>query len=86
VVLVDNSLLSIPLLTLFKWDGKFPITMQIWERVGLVREAVRNREAELWRAIFTTATGKTSGNATGPKPARGSRAGDAAFERALRAD
>jgi hypothetical protein len=39
-VLVDNSLLSIPLLTLFKWDGKFPITMQIWERVGLVREAV----------------------------------------------
>ena len=35
-VLVDNSLLSIPLLTLFKWDGKFPITMEIWERVGLV--------------------------------------------------
>jgi hypothetical protein len=39
-VLVDNSLLSIPLLTLFKWDGKFPITMEIWERVGLVREVV----------------------------------------------
>jgi hypothetical protein len=39
-VLVDNALLSIPLLTLFKWDGKFPITMAIWERVGLIREVV----------------------------------------------
>jgi hypothetical protein len=39
-VLVDNALISIPLLTLFKWDGKFPITMEIWERVGLIREAV----------------------------------------------
>jgi hypothetical protein len=39
-VLVDNALLSIPLLTLFKWDGKFPITMAIWERVGLISEVV----------------------------------------------
>jgi hypothetical protein len=39
-VLVDNALISIPLLTLFKWDGKVPITMEIWERVGLIREAV----------------------------------------------
>jgi hypothetical protein len=37
---VDNALLSIALLTLFKWDGKFPTTMAIWERVGLVREVV----------------------------------------------
>ncbi len=39
-VLVDNSLMSIPLLTLFKWDGKFPITLEDWERVGLIREVV----------------------------------------------
>ena len=39
-VLVDNSLMSIPLLTLFKWDGKFPIPTEIWARVALVREAV----------------------------------------------
>ncbi len=39
-VLVDNALISIPLLTLFKWDGKFPIPMEIWERVRPIREAV----------------------------------------------
>jgi hypothetical protein len=39
-VLVDNSLINMPLLTLFKWDGKFPIPMEIWERVGPIREAV----------------------------------------------
>jgi hypothetical protein len=39
-VLLDNALMSIPLLTLFKWDGKFPITMEIWERVALIREVV----------------------------------------------
>jgi hypothetical protein len=39
-VLVDDSLINIPLLTLFKWDGKFPIPMEIWERVGPIREAV----------------------------------------------
>jgi hypothetical protein len=39
-VLVDNSLVNMPLLTLFKWDGKFPIPMEIWERVGPIREAV----------------------------------------------
>jgi len=39
-VLVDNTLINTPLLTLFKWDGKFPIPMEIWERVGPIREAV----------------------------------------------
>ena len=39
-VLVDNSLISIPVLTLFKWDGKFPLPMEIWERVGPIRDAV----------------------------------------------
>jgi hypothetical protein len=39
-VLVDNALISIPLLTLFKWDGKFPIPMEIWERIRPIREAV----------------------------------------------
>jgi hypothetical protein len=39
-VLVDNQLINIPLLTLFKWDGKFQIPMEIWERVGPIREAV----------------------------------------------
>ena len=39
-VLVDNALISTPLLTLFKWDGKFPITMAIWERAALIWEAV----------------------------------------------
>lgn len=39
-VLVDNQLINKPLLTLFKWDGKFPIPMEIWERVRPIREAV----------------------------------------------
>ncbi len=39
-VLVDNQLINIPLLTLFKWDGKFLIPPEIWERVGPIREAV----------------------------------------------
>lgn len=39
-VLVDNQLINIPLLTLFKWDGKFLLPMEIWERVGPIREAV----------------------------------------------
>lgn len=39
-VLVDNQLINVPLLTLFKWDGKFPIPMEIWDRVGPIREAV----------------------------------------------
>jgi shikimate kinase len=39
-VLVDNQLINIPLLTLFKWDGKFPIPMEIWERVVPIRNAV----------------------------------------------
>ena len=39
-VLVDNQLINIPLLTLFKWDGKFAIPMEIWDRVVPIREAV----------------------------------------------
>jgi hypothetical protein len=39
-VLVDNQLINLPLLTLFKWDGKFPIPTEIWERVVPIREAV----------------------------------------------
>jgi len=39
-VLVDNQLINIPLLTLFKWDGKFPLPVEIWERVKPIREAV----------------------------------------------
>ena len=39
-VLVDNALINLPLLTLFKWDGKFPLPMEIWERVKPIREAV----------------------------------------------
>ena len=39
-VLVDNQLINIPLLTLFKWDGKFLLPPEIWERVGPIREAV----------------------------------------------
>jgi shikimate kinase len=39
-VLVDNQLINIPLLTLFRWDGKTPIPMEIWERVGPIRAAV----------------------------------------------
>ena len=39
-VLVDNQLINLPLLTLFKWDGKFPIPMEIWDRVAPIRTAV----------------------------------------------
>jgi hypothetical protein len=39
-VLVDNQLINVPLLTLFKWDGKFPIPVEIWKRVAPIREAV----------------------------------------------
>jgi len=39
-VLVDNQLINIPLLTLFKWDGKSSIPMEIWDRVEPIREAV----------------------------------------------
>ena len=39
-VLVDNQLINIPLLTLFRWDGKAQIPMEIWERVKPIRAAV----------------------------------------------
>ena len=39
-VLVDNQLINIPLLTLFRWDGKFLIPQEIWKRVEPIREAV----------------------------------------------
>jgi hypothetical protein len=46
-VLVDNQLINIPLLTLFKWDGKAPIPMEVWERVarGLFPNDARVRGA-----------------------------------------
>jgi hypothetical protein len=39
-VLVDNQLINRPLLELFRWDGKEPIPMEIWQRVVPIREAV----------------------------------------------
>ncbi len=39
-VLVDNQLIHIPLLTLFKWDGKFLLPPQIWQRADRIWEAV----------------------------------------------
>jgi hypothetical protein len=39
-VLVDNQLINTPLLTLFRWDGKFSIPMEIWDRVVPIRQAV----------------------------------------------
>jgi hypothetical protein len=39
-VLVDNQLINIPLLTLFKWDGKFLLPREVWERAEPIREAV----------------------------------------------
>lgn len=39
-VLVDNQLINIPLLTLFKWDGKSEIPREIWNRVEPIRDAV----------------------------------------------
>jgi hypothetical protein len=39
-VLVDNQLINIPILTLFKWDGKFLLPKEIWKRVEPIREAV----------------------------------------------
>ncbi len=39
-VLVDNQLIHIPLLTLFKWDGKFLLPTEIWRRVEPIRDAV----------------------------------------------
>jgi adenylylsulfate kinase-like enzyme len=39
-VLVDNALVNMPLLTLFRWDGKFMLPKEIWKRVEPIREAV----------------------------------------------
>ena len=39
-VLVDNQLINHPVLTLFKWDGKFALPIGIWERVAPIRMAV----------------------------------------------
>lgn len=39
-VLVDNQLINFPLLTLFQWDGKFPLPAEIWQRVKPIRAAV----------------------------------------------
>lgn len=40
-VLVDNALIHVPLLTLFRWDGKADIVPgEIWQRVKPIRAAV----------------------------------------------
>jgi adenylylsulfate kinase-like enzyme len=56
-VLVDNQIINIPLLTLFKWDGKSPIPMEIWDRVAPIREAVLGTIEDLapkWNSyVFT---------------------------------
>ena len=39
-VLVDNQLINRPLLELFRWDGKQPIPVEIWDRVVPIRDAV----------------------------------------------
>ena len=39
-VLVDNQRINFPLLTLFEWDGKFPLPAEIWQRVEPIRAAV----------------------------------------------
>lgn len=39
-VLVDNQLLHAPLLELFRWDGKFFLPPEIWDRAVPIREAV----------------------------------------------
>lgn len=39
-VLVDNQLINRPLLALFRWDGKAPLPMEIWDRVAPIRDAV----------------------------------------------
>ena len=46
-VLVDNQLINIPLLTLFKWDGTFLLPREIWKRVEPIREAVLGTIEEL---------------------------------------
>ena len=39
-VLVDNALISRPLIELFRWDGKALLPPEIWERVVPIRDAV----------------------------------------------
>ncbi len=39
-VLVDNQLINLPILTLFKWDGKALLPPGTLERAGPIREAV----------------------------------------------
>lgn len=39
-VLVDNALIHMPLLALFRWDGKAILPAEIWERVKPIRAAV----------------------------------------------
>src|SRR4051812_38729812 len=39
-VLVDNQLINLPILTLFKWDGKFLLPPGTLQRADPIREAV----------------------------------------------
>lgn len=67
-VLVDNQLINLPLLTLFKWDGKFAIPMEIWERVRPIREAVLSTIEDLAPKsnsyVFTNVLKDDGGGAT----------------------
>src|SRR5687767_9715246 len=39
-VLVDHALIRMPLLALFRWDGKFALPTDIWDRVEPIWEVV----------------------------------------------
>lgn len=39
-VLVDNQLINIPILTLFKWDGKFQLPSDVFEYTAPIRQAI----------------------------------------------
>jgi hypothetical protein len=39
-VLVDNQLIYRPLVALFRWDGKFALPSEIWDRTVPIRDAV----------------------------------------------
>ena len=67
-VLVDNQLINFPLLTLFKWDGKFPLPAEIWRRVKPIRTAVLGTIEDLASAtndyVFTNVLVDDDGGAS----------------------
>ncbi len=56
-VLVDNQLINVPILTLFKWDGKFQLPPNVFDYTAPIRQAVLKTIEELAPAtnsyIFT---------------------------------